>query len=448
VVLQTQATPAYFPDATLEGAVSEAIGVDPSRLTKELLADRLISFELNGAEVRDLSGLGDAKNLEVLTLRHNLIEDLSPLGGLPKLQRLELRGNRMQSLESLKGLTALAELDLSQNRLKGLAGAEILVHLRKLEVNENELRDLSGISKLKKLEILHAQGNKLGVPEPFDDQNDNGSFDEGEDFVDLSGNGIWDNDPLPELDQLPLLREVYLYGNGLSALSGFGDLPALRTLLLGVNEITDISPLKNFTSLRNLSLNRNKVTDIGSLVDLDALVYLDLSENRLSDLRPLRRMKSLRTLSLNDNNLTDLRPLAKHPHLENLSFNSNLVSDLRPLANLKKLRDLDAGRNLIDLDSAWNLSVAEVFSRNKVRTRTVGQTKMIDGLRELGEALIGDKGSSARLGAYLNENGFERLRDYHADSQLAEAKKIDSYREWIKAIRDDEIDELPPLRKR
>jgi Leucine-rich repeat (LRR) protein len=347
---------------------------------------------------------------------------------------------------------------------------ETLVNLRKLDVNNNELRDLSGISKLNKLENLYAQGNELGVAEPFDDRNDNGSLDQGEEYEDISGNGIWDGDPLPELDKLPHLRNVYLYSNGLSDLSKLGDLPVLMTLLLGVNEITDVSPLKKFTSLRHLSLNRNQVTDIGGLVGLDALMYLDLSGNRLSDLRPLRQMKSLRSLLLNDNNLTDLRPLAEHPHLESLSFNSNLVTDLRPLANLKKLRNLDAGRNLIDLESEWNLPVAEALPRSRgsadqgqgspspgptkqilpalVRSRMVSQGKTIDGLRELGEVLIGDKVSNFKLGVYLEENGYARLRDYHADTQVAETQKADNYREWIKAIRSDQIAELPRLMKR
>ena len=109
-------TPAYFPEAILEEAVSEALGIDSSRLTKKLVSDRLISFELNGAEVRDLTGLGDAKNLEVLTLRDNLITDLSPLSGLHKLRRLELRGNRIKTLEALKSLPALVQLNLSQTR--------------------------------------------------------------------------------------------------------------------------------------------------------------------------------------------------------------------------------------------------------------------------------------------------------------------------------------------
>ncbi|MFP6854647.1 MAG: leucine-rich repeat domain-containing protein, partial [Opitutales bacterium] len=279
---------AYFPEAMLEEAISEVLGIDPARLTKKLLADRLVSFELNDADVRDLTGLGDAKNLQVLTLRDNLITDLSPLAGLSKLRRLELRGNRLESLESFKDLPALVELNLSQNRLNGLSGVEGLTILRKLDVSENDLRDLTGVSTLKNLETLHAQENRLGLVEPFKDQNKNAKFDVGEEFEDLNGNGQWDNDPLPELNDLRALRDLYLYGNSLKTLSGLGSLPSLRTLLLGGNEISDASPLRKYVSLNNLSLNRNQVSDLGQFADLNYLIYLDLAENRLSDLRPLR----------------------------------------------------------------------------------------------------------------------------------------------------------------
>ena len=421
------------------------IGDLPSRLTKDLLAKYLFSFELNGAEVRDLTGLEAAENLQVITLRNNLITDLTPLSGLKKLRSVDLRGNRVNSLESLKDLPSLRELDLSQNKLKGLAGIEVLPSLRKLDVSENELQELTGISQLKNLGSLFAQGNKLGVSEPFDDQNGNGTFDLGETYKDISGNGAWDNATLSELDGLLHLHELYLYRNGISDVSKWGALPALQTLLLGVNEISDITSLKQYTALQTLSLNQNEVTDLGPLITLSSLIYLDLSENRLSDLRPLRNMVSLRKVYLNDNNLTDLRPMAGLRSLEILSINSNLVSDLRPMANLRKLKRLDAGRNLVELESDWNEPVIKALARHQVQLRHDGQGAMIEGLLELGEALIGDKAANSELGNYLLANGYSRLREYHADTKVDESAKSSAYRQWTKAIREHEIDQLPRL---
>ena len=520
--VETQAEPVFFSEASLEEAVSNAIRVDPSQLTKELMSTRLRSLELNGANVRDLTGLSHAKSLEILTLGNNLISDLSELEGLPRLRRLDLRGNRLESLNSLKNLPALTELDLSQNQLRTLAGVDQLAglsfiavknggesydsndtvvieggggtgatatliesegvisaivltsfgtgytstpvirvnsrkgsgatfqvrlsSLRKLDISENQLRDLTGVSKLKFIQSLFAQGNQLGIPESFEDFNDNDSFDPGESFEDLNGNGKWDYDSLMELNQLRFLRDLYLYGNGLEDLSGLGELPDLRTLLLGVNKISDVSPLKNFPSLIQLSLNHNEVTDVGDLMNLQSLVYLDLSQNRMSDLRPLRSMISLRRLLLNNNNLTDLRPLAGHSNLQHLSLSSNLVSDIRPLSNLHKLRSLDASRNLIDLKSNLNSRIIDSLAQSKVRIRFAEQGETVDGLSQLAEALISDKTSNSILGAYLEANGYQRLRDYHADSQLSSDVKTTNYLTWTKAIHEDTLSKLPNLR--
>tara|TARA_Y100001934_G_scaffold278319_1_gene379259 strand:+ start:7852 stop:9477 length:1626 start_codon:yes stop_codon:yes gene_type:complete len=519
---EVHAEPVFFSEASLEEAVSNAIRVDPSQLTKELMATRLHSLQLNGAKVRDLTGLRHAKSLEILTLENNLIADLSELEGLPKLRRLDLRGNRLESLSSLKNLPALSELDLSQNQLQTLAGVDQLAGLafigvenggesydsndtvvieggggsgaaatliesegvisaivltsvgtgytsapairvnsrtgsgatfqaklssvRKLDVSENRLRDLTGVSKLKFLHSLFAQGNQLGLSESFDDFNDNDTFDPDESFEDLNGNGKWDNDSLTELNGLVFLRDLYLYGNGLDNLSALGELPRLQTLLLGVNDISDVSALKKYPSLVQLSLNHNQITDVGDLMDLQALVYLDLSQNRLSDIRPLRFMISLNRLLLNDNNLTDLRPLSGHVNLQYLSLSSNLVSDIRPLSNLQNLRSLDASRNLIDLKSNLNARAIESFAQRKVKPRLVEQGEMAEGLPQLAEALISDKASNSKLAAYLEANGYQRLRDYHADSQLPSAVKTTNYLTWTKAIHEETLSKLPNLR--
>ena len=195
-----------------------------------------------------------------------------------------------------------------------------------------------------------------------------------------------------------------------------------------------------------LSLNHNQVTDIDDLMDLQSLNYLDLSRNRLSDLRPIRPMISLRRLLLNGNNLTDLRPLADHPNLQHLSLSSNLVSDIRPLSNLQKLNHLDASRNLIEVKSDWNRRVVRLFSENQVRTRFVEQGEMVDGLLQLAQALISDKASNSKLAAYLEANGYQRLGDYHADSNLSAANKTTSYLTWTKAIHEDKLSNLPKLR--
>ena len=78
--------------------MADTLGVNREALTKELVAEKLLFLEASGLQLRDLTGLEAAKNLEVLILRDNFIEDLSPLSNLSKLRKLDLSGNRIRSL--------------------------------------------------------------------------------------------------------------------------------------------------------------------------------------------------------------------------------------------------------------------------------------------------------------------------------------------------------------
>ena len=194
------------PESILEREICAALGVTGHELTEELVAQKLVSLELNNADLRDLRGLEVAKNLEVLILRDNLIQDLSPISKLPKLRKLDLSGNRIQSLSTLAQFSivetksrileiqetltqenlkddiraslvleltelsakfklknnTLAELNLSNNRLLGITGVEMFEGIRWLNLANNSLIDLEGLSKLKSLITLYAQGNQLG----------------------------------------------------------------------------------------------------------------------------------------------------------------------------------------------------------------------------------------------------------------------------------------------
>ena len=89
-------------------------------MTEDLIAEKLIRLEANNREIRDLSGLDRAKNLQYLVLRNNLIEDLSPIQKLSKLRKLDLHGNRLRDLSTLSALSGSArrkQIDESQKNL-------------------------------------------------------------------------------------------------------------------------------------------------------------------------------------------------------------------------------------------------------------------------------------------------------------------------------------------
>ncbi|WP_424931991.1 TadE/TadG family type IV pilus assembly protein [Amaricoccus macauensis] len=64
--------------------------------------------------------------------------------------------------------------------------------------------------------LVYSDFSSIGQPEPFTDENGNGSYDEGEVFVDVNGNAQWDPDMgeagLGEDDDIVLYRVSYEWG--------------------------------------------------------------------------------------------------------------------------------------------------------------------------------------------------------------------------------------------
>ena len=490
--LPLEAKPLFVPEPALEEALSRTLQVDQGELTEELVAAKLLRFELSGAGIRDLTGLEAAENLTSLVLRDNHIEDISPIAELAHLRRLDLSGNRIRDLKKLdsEGLLAsirmtsrikeirieseasrltplqnnalkvellgihtkrqkapwkLEELRVANNRLRGLSGIGNFSVLRMLDASNNRLLDLEGISKLKNLEVLHLQGNQLGVPEPYEDQNKNKSFDANEPFSDFSGNEKRDHDPFGELQGLSRLKELYLFENRITELSSMSNLPSIEILLLGANELKNANDFKDFTSLRRLVLSDNHLSDVRGLFDMTNLEYLYLTENRLSDLRALRKLTSLRELHLQHNHFTDIQPVANLDELRVLGLSGNFVSDISPIKRLKKLSRLGIADNNLDLKDAETFELLGQFREASSRVTLGKQHSRVTEMGPLFAVLMGDKVANLRLGDFLKVNLYERLYDFAQDDTLAPEDKIASYLTWAKTLKSGAFDDKAAL---
>ncbi|MBP52223.1 MAG: hypothetical protein CMI27_03660 [Opitutae bacterium] len=473
-----RSTPLEIPEPALENALCQALGVDRTELTAEGVSS-ILSLELNSKGLRDLAGLENAVNLEVLVMRDNLIEDLSPILGLANLVKLDLSGNRLRRAGSLVKLSghkmrakvselqlsledrrlskdeksstilemseliqrlqtgpwALKELNLSNNLLLGLSGVEHLKDLTHLDVSGNSLIDLEGVGELKLLTTLYAHGNQLGRVESFEDENKNKSYDLGEPINDQSGNGKRDTDPLIEIKSMPNLSSLYLYDNILEEIGSMEDLPRLQILLLSGNKIEDVNGLGQFKNLVRLTLSDNKISSLKGLDKLEKIQHLYLVENRISDLRTLQKMNTLRELRLQRNQFHDLAPIEQLPRLESLYLSQNLIFKLGNIANLPSLRRLSlTGNCLPDDDEKTNEQV------NKLRGRGVfvsfgNQRKRVTEAETLVNSLIGHPRSSRELGEYMQVNGYLRFMDLVEDTTVGEEEKRIAYNTWEQTLR-------------
>ncbi len=478
------------PEPALEKAVADTLRVNREALTKELVAEKLLFLEASGLQLRDLTGLEAAKNLEVLILRDNFIEDLSPLSNLSKLRKLDLSGNRIRSLAPLEGLSlakmkqefyglstslesrtltkdakarlvtdlekvvarinegpwALRDLSLANNRLLGLTGVGSLTSLRYLDVSSNSLIDLEGVGNLKSLITLYAQRNQLGRVEGYLDVDKDKKYTEGVDEVkDESGNGKWDSDPLFEIQSMPSLVNLYLYDNLLTTTSLLKDLPNLKILLLSGNKLEDVSNMRQFNGLLRLALSSNRITDLAGLEGLDKLEHLYLEENQVCDLRSLSALPAIRELRLQSNQIMSVKILEQLKKLRVVSLSNNFIHDPFPVFDLPELKRLSLSSNRISPDER---ALEEKLERMRIGGKFVtlgSQKKRIPELERLLYSLMGHPSSNKILGDYLLENDYERLIDFADDQTVSQEVRNKAYKQWEVALRLGKLNEETPF---
>jgi len=468
-----------IPEPSLQQAVANSLGVAERDLTAELIEAKLIRLEANNRQIRDLSGLEIAKNLEYLVLRNNLIQDLKPIQNLSKLRKLDLHGNRLNDLSSLAPLSgkvlekrvtqlqstlkvnslseneraqtllelsesiellqsgnwSLRQLNLSSNRLLGLSGIVNFKFLSHLDVSQNSLIDMEGVSRLSNLVSFFAHGNQLGRIEEYVDRNRNKSYDDGEPFTDESGNGKRDIDPLIELRNLSNLEDLHLYDNHLKSINSMGELPSLKTLLLSGNQISDLKPLEKFHNLNQLSVANNRVFTLDGLQTLEKLQRLNLAENHICDLRPLRSLKSLHSLDLHSNIITDANELTNLGGLRSLGLSHNLLSDPVPILHLEFLSNLSLSHNRIPIENANLKEQLELAKKTGVYFNIREQKSILPEAEELVRSLVGYPNANRRLADHLRKNGYRSLTLYLNNEKINLEDKITSLKNWKLSLR-------------
>ncbi|RKU21377.1 hypothetical protein C6500_06365 [Candidatus Poribacteria bacterium] len=281
-----------IPDANLRAAIAEALG-EPSRaaLTRSDMA-KLTHFIAHDANIRNLTGLEFATELEEIRCNNNLIGDLSPLSTLTGLHTIEFRHNVIKDLSPVAGLINLRWLIVPHNLIADLSPVEGLVKLDGLDVSHNVITDFSPLSGLIKLERIWMHENPPADLSPLSG------------LISLTGFHSWGTpivSGLSDLAGLPKLTTLDICGGELSDLSDLEGLTGLKELYLVGNEITDLSPLASLTGLTHLNLKNNQITDVSPLSGLTNLRRLYLEHNSISDFSPLSELSEHTIISKRGN---------------------------------------------------------------------------------------------------------------------------------------------------
>ena len=330
-----------IPDPNLRAIIEKDLGKAPgATITVEEMAtlgdvgSSRNSFDAEGRNINDLTGLEFATDLASLDLSNNSISDISALAGLTDLASLDLSNNSISDIPALARLTNLDDLDLSNNSISDISVLAGLANLERLDLSNNNISDIPALVGFTDLERL-----------------------------DLSNNNISD----------------------ISALAG---LTSPRWANFD-NSISDIPVLVGLTLSSThervwLDLSNNSISDISVLAGLTLSstyerVWLDLSNNSISDISVLAGLTLSSThervwsslsnnsiLDLSNNSISDLFPLVVNTGLDDstdIHVFGNPLSDISINTHLPTLR----GRGI------WGLYRSQIFLP-AIAPLVVGQT--------------------------------------------------------------------------
>ena len=149
------------PDAKLAAILRGAFNLNANQdiTVNDLLKLRVVT--LINQQIRDLTGLEHATNIERLILGSNQISDIRPISGLTKLIYLYLDDNQVSDISAVSGLTNLQILDVRGNQVSDISAVSGLTNLQILDVSFNRISDLTPLSQLTTLTWLSVGRNPI-----------------------------------------------------------------------------------------------------------------------------------------------------------------------------------------------------------------------------------------------------------------------------------------------
>lgn len=300
-----------FNDDAFETYLRTSIGKDEQITYYDL--ERIKRIDLRETQVKDITGIGFAKNLEQLII-DSPVDGLKEIASLDNLKQLVIQNNKISNLSFIKGLTKLKHLDLSNNKIKSIEALENLVSLSYLNLKQNQIEDVAIINRLDQLEELYLFGNYIS------------SYDAVADI----------------LDQVEKTDVFIVY---------FEDANLDHAIRAQLDKLEGVVTQKELKRITSLSVSNNGITSLGGIELLENLVELDVSYNDLSDLEDLKGLDHLKILKAAHNEIKDVSTLKYLYDLNILDLSDNLLTNVDDLLFLNHLEYLLLSGNVIETNS-------------------------------------------------------------------------------------------------
>jgi predicted Ser/Thr protein kinase len=235
-------------------------------------------------DIRTLSDLSLMKGLDHLLLAYQRIDDISPLKELHLLS-LEIVGNYVSDLTPLADMKTLRHLNINNNPVADISSLESLQGLEELHMQHCNVTDISVLAKIPGLTYVDAASTPCSDYSPllalpllnFVEVSESSA----QDVILVSGN--------------PAIKELIAIHCGITGLDGFKSMPNLERLELSENSIANLSGIERYQNLKRLALRNAKIGDLTPLAKLPSLEELDL-RGVSADLSPLLHIPTLKKI--------------------------------------------------------------------------------------------------------------------------------------------------------
>ena len=170
VEITVQSPVVNIPDLNLRTVIETELDKNPGATITATDMQTITGLSAEHENIRNLTGLEFAINLEELDLSNNQISDVTLLAGLRKLKELDLSDNSTAKGKSITNLTGLElainleKLDLSNNQISDVTPLKNLKNLEELDLSNNQISDVTPLKDLKNLEKLDLSYNSIEDP--------------------------------------------------------------------------------------------------------------------------------------------------------------------------------------------------------------------------------------------------------------------------------------------
>ena len=357
----------------------------------------LTNLEINGLTLKNLDGIENCKNLEVIYF-YSIVDDLSKVEYLKNLNTIYITNlqNFDNAIDSLKGLEKLKSLNMSGNiTVKSMKRIEELNNsLVGITLSNVGIEKIEGLKKFTNLKSINLTTNNIKDITPIADiasiNNITGLYLDGN--KNISGNRS--DYTKKELEKINKIGEILdRDGEIILGVEQFGLFTNYKNVKLSYKGLTSLEMFEGMTNLNKLDLGGNYITledekSQNILKSMKNLKSLNLFQNRkLANIKPINELSSLTNLNLSSTgtfNLADIEDILSNVSLsvDNSTFQTIVncdankitslkmswapIQDIPDMSNLTKLKYLQIGNSssINSFDTIAKLESLEVLILN------------------------------------------------------------------------------------